>query len=211
MSQKTGRNPNRRLPAGHPERPARPERAERRAAPARVPLITRKPSQPPVAAQASWRNPLHALKDSLGILFDFEFNRYLTLQLLPLFYAVLLLVGLAGAVLQVKQAFAISSQHGLVILALTPLELLVWAFASRIITEFLIVAFRMAEDVRTLAGIRPAMDKLGDLLSGNSWLSKLASFMRAYQVSKEPRTSDPPETPKTTSTSANPTRPGVQP
>lgn len=182
MSQKPGRHPHRRLPAGHPDREPRPARD---GAPLRVPQITHKPRQPQTPTPLSWRHPVRAVRAYLDILFDLKFSRYLTVQLLPLLYVVLVLGGLVVIGQLVWDAFAVSPRRGLAFLLASPLALLVWASACRATTEFLLVVFRMSEDVRTLASIKPTVDRLDGLLSGNNWLSRLMPFLKAYQASKD--------------------------
>lgn len=181
MSQRSGRNPNRRLPAGHPDRSPSPERASGNAKPAKkVPQITMKPKH----AKPQRRNILSLLTDYLRLLFDLKFSRYLTVQLLPLLYVVLVIGGLGVIGQQVWDAFAHSPQRGLAYLAASPFALLVWASACRATTEFLLVVFRMSEDVRTLASIKPTVDRIDNLFSGNNWISRLLPFIKAYQASR---------------------------
>lgn len=185
----TGRDPNRRLPAGHPERhldngsqrprPAAPKR------PQRVPQITLKQTRTtPVR-----RSLLQLAMDYLRLLFDLKFQRYLTVQLLPMLYVILVIGGLAVIGQLVWDAFQEDTQRGLAYLAVSPLALLVWASACRATTEFLLVVFRMSEDVRTLASIKPTVDKLDHLFSGNHWISRLMPFMKAFQAAQEEKRS----------------------
>ncbi len=183
MSHRSGRNPNRRLPAGHPQRDdsGKTPRPSART-PAKVPQITMKSKH---AAKPPRRNIVSLFMDYLRLLFDLKFTRYLTVQLLPLLYVVLVIGGLGVIGQQVWDAFARSPQRGLAYLAVSPLALLVWASACRATTEFLLVVFRMSEDVHTLAGIRPTVDRIDTLFSGNTWISRLLPFIKAYQASRD--------------------------
>lgn len=179
MSQRSGRNPDRRFPAGHPQH-GKPAVSHK---PPRVPQISVKPRQTPGTLPR--RNLLFLVRDYFSILFDLKFSRYLTVQLLPLLYVVLVIGGVAVIGQLVWDAFARETQRGLIFLAASPFAVLVWASACRATTEFLLVVFRMSEDVKTLAGIRPTIDRVGEMISGPNWLSRLLPFIKAYQSSRD--------------------------
>ncbi|PQA50198.1 DUF4282 domain-containing protein [Amnimonas aquatica] len=194
-----GRNPERRLPAGHPERgegrPATdpPKRAEARHRQGPQPAQQHKPARgkarlPRITAPARPAEGLPELvRDYFRILFDLRFTRYLTVQLLPLLYVVLVIGGIGVIGQLVWDAFGDSAGRGLTFLLASPFAVLVWASACRAATEFLLVVFRMSEDVHRLAGIRPTVDKLGELMNGGNWFSRLMSFSKT-----DPRADAPP-------------------
>jgi hypothetical protein len=134
----------------------------------------------------------HALfRDYLVLLCDLRFSRYLTVQMLPILY-VLLVIGGVGVIGQfVWDAFAQSLLRGITFLVTAPVAVLIWASACRAITEFLLVVFRMSEDVNRLAGIRPTVDKLDQMLSGPSWISKLVTSVQTYQQQQKPPRATP--------------------
>ncbi|MBA4151323.1 MAG: hypothetical protein C0509_02065 [Acinetobacter sp.] len=148
----------------------------------RVPQIRRNPKS---GGMPHNRGLLYLIKDYFSILFDLKFSRYLTVQLLPLLYVVLVIGGLGVIAQQVWDAFAVSTQRGLMFLLASPLAVLVWASACRATTEFLLVVFRMSQDVQTLASIKPTVDKLDNLFSGPNWISRLMPFIKAYQASRD--------------------------
>lgn len=186
MNRQRGRNPNRRLPAGHPDHKtgsgtaAASTPAHRRP---RVPQITMKNKHDKPVRPV--RDLPFLFRDYIAILFDLRFSRYLTVQLLPLLYVVLVLGGLGVICQQVYDAFGRDTQRGLAYLAVSPFALLVWASACRATTEFLLAVFRMSEDVRTLASIKPTVDRLDNLLSGNNWISRLLPFIKAVQARRD--------------------------
>lgn len=138
--------------------------------------------KPPLKASKS-----ALFRDYLVLLCDLRFTRYLTVQMLPIFY-VLLVIGGVGVIGQfVWDAFAESMLRGLTFLIASPVAILIWVSACRAITEFLLAVFRMSEDVNRLAGIRPTVDKLDQFISGPSWLGKLISGMQSYSSQKPPR------------------------
>ncbi len=155
----------------------------------RVPQITLKPkpgSLPPK------RNIAQLFVDYLRILFDLKFNRYLTVQLLPLLYVVLVIGGLGVIVQLVFDAFAHSPKRGLIYLLAFPVAALVWASACRATTEFLLVVFRMSEDVHTLSQITPTVQKIDAMFAGPNWMSRLMPFIKAYQDSRDSSSKNTP-------------------
>ena len=185
MSRHSGRRHDRRLPAGHPDRQEGSRGAASSERPPRLPEITMKPAR---AAHSSRRGHHHkqatpgglaGLRETLGLLSDLEFSQYLTVRLLPLMYVLLLAASVFLVARDVWQAFAADVDTGLVHLALAPAALLLMALASRIAVEFLLVLFRMSQDVKTLSGIRPAVDRLDSLMSGGSWIARLVKAVQA--------------------------------
>lgn len=147
--------------------------------PRRIPQI-RNPRQPQPR-----RGLLFLFQDYLNILFDLRFSRYLTVQLLPLLYVILVIGGVGVIGQQVWDAFADSTRRGLIYVLVSPFAVLVWASACRATTEFLLVVFRMSQDVQTLASIKPTVDRLDNLFSGSNWISRLMPFIKAYQASRD--------------------------
>lgn len=89
----------------------------------------------------------------MGGIFDFRFRRNLTMQLLPLFY-VLLLLGAAGVIaLAVVVAFWVSPLAGLVAVIVAPLAFLAAAAVIRAALEYLVMAYRIMETVQNMQGI----------------------------------------------------------
>lgn len=190
MSQRHPRNAQRRLPAGHPDREQReadPNSSPKSSSKAsrsnlRVPQITMKPKPGSLPPR---RNIAQLFMDYLRILFDLKFNQYLTVQLLPLLYVILVIGGLGVFAQWIVDAFAHSTQRGLIYVLVFPIAALVWASACRATTEFLLVVFRMSEDVRTLSQITPTVKKIDAMFAGSNWMSRLLPFIKAFQESRE--------------------------
>ncbi len=92
-------------------------------------------------------------RNFMGGIFDFRFRRNLTMQLLPLFY-VLLLLGAAGVIaLAVVVAFWVSPLAGLVAVVVAPLAFLAAAAVIRAALEYLVMAYRIMETVQSMQGI----------------------------------------------------------
>lgn len=98
-------------------------------------------------------------------LFDFSFEKYMIIQMLPILYGMLLFAIGAGILYLIAEAFL----HGQVargifyLLFAGPLAFVVAASLLRGLLEFYIVIFRIAEDVDELLGVRDTVDKLSGL------------------------------------------------
>lgn len=138
-------------------------------------------------------------RDYLVLLCDLRFSRYLTVQMLPILY-VLLVIGGVGVIGQfVWDAFAQSLLRGITFLVAAPVAVLIWISACRAITEFLLAVFRMSEDVNKLAGIRPTVDKLDQFISGPSWMSRIMGSVQSVSQQQKPPRATPaihPEKPQ---------------
>ena len=132
-------------------------------------------------------NKYALFRDYLILLCDLRFTRYLTVQMLPILY-VLLVIGGLGVIGQfVWDAFTQSTLRGLTFVIAAPVAILIWVSACRAITEFLLAVFRMSEDVNRLAGIRPTVDKLDQFISGPSWLGRIMGSVQAAAQQKPAR------------------------
>lgn len=84
---------------------------------------------------------------------DLRFGRYLSMQLLPIFY-LLLLVGAAFVIVAlVGVAFWFSTAYGLVALAMAPVAWLVVAAIARAALEFLVMAYRIMHTVQSMGQV----------------------------------------------------------
>lgn len=97
-------------------------------------------------------------------LFNFRFDRYMIIQVLPGAYG-LILTSIALALLYVSvEAFMQSTWRGLFYLFFAgPLAFLVAASVLRALLEFYMVVFRIAEHVDELVGIRDTVDRLSGI------------------------------------------------
>lgn len=101
-------------------------------------------------------------------LIDFRFNQYLSMQLLPVFYA-LLLLGILGFFVALNAvAFWFSSLAGLATLAITPFGLLIAFAVTRAALEFLVMAYRIMETVQRMDRIPQQVDNLNSKVDGIS-------------------------------------------
>ena len=111
-----------------------------------------------------------AMRHFLAGILDLRFERNLTMQLLPLFYA-LLLLGAAGVMLVLTAlAFWFSPLAGLGMLVLSPLGFLAAAAVIRAALEYLVMAYRIMETVKGMEHISGQVDHLSqefDLIAGD--------------------------------------------
>lgn len=90
------------------------------------------------------------IRNFLGAITDLRFGRYLTMQLLPIFY-VLLLLGAAIVVAALTGlVFWLSPWWGLVALVVAPVAWLVIAAVVRAALEFLVMAYRIMITVQNM-------------------------------------------------------------
>lgn len=101
-------------------------------------------------------------------LIDFRFQQYLSMQLLPVFYA-LLLLGILGFFLALNvAAFWYSHLVGVFVLAATPFALLIAFAVTRAALEFLVMAYRIMETVQRMDRIPQQVDNLNSKVDGIS-------------------------------------------
>lgn len=110
-------------------------------------------------------------------LFDFSFERYMIIQMLPILYGMMLFGLGAGIIYLVVEAFVNGSpwRAFFYLFFAGPLAFVVIASMLRAMLEFYIVIFRIAEDVDELVGIRDTVDKLSGL---QETVGQMASITR---------------------------------
>jgi len=90
-------------------------------------------------------------KGFLGALFDFGFTSFVTPKVIKVLYVLIMIGTVASALLFTVMAFKVSTVFGLLTLIIgDPLFILIVMAIYRIILEFFVVVFRVAEDVRAL-------------------------------------------------------------
>lgn len=107
-------------------------------------------------------------------LFNFRFDKYMIIQVIPGVYG-LALAGLAVALVYLSvEAFLNSPWRGLFYFFFAaPLTFLVAASILRALLEFYIVIFRIAENVDELVGMRDTVDRLSGISSTVDELSTM--------------------------------------
>jgi hypothetical protein len=90
-------------------------------------------------------------KGFFGALFDFSFSSFVTPSIIKALYALFVAAAAATSLLFIVVAFRLSMAFGLfTLLVLAPIGFLLWVAFYRVILEFYMVTFRMAEDIRDL-------------------------------------------------------------
>ena len=116
-----------------------------------------------IYSRAFWVEIEQNARAYLRVLFDFSFTEYLTIQLLPIFYGIIILGCLGLVFYQVLMAFISSMWLGLLVLMAAPFAFLVLLSVMRALFEFYIVIFRIAEDVDELVKLRDSVERLSGL------------------------------------------------
>ncbi len=90
-------------------------------------------------------------KGFLGALFDFGFTSFVTPRIIKVLYALLMIGAVVSALASTIVVFKVSPAFGIVTLLFgDPLVILIVMAIYRMILEFFVVTFRLAEDIRAL-------------------------------------------------------------
>lgn len=110
-------------------------------------------------------------------LFDFSFEKYMIIQMLPILYGMMLFaIGFGICYLVVEAFLSGSTWRGFFYLFFAgPLAFVVLASLLRALLEFYMVIFRIAEDVDELLGVRDTVNKLSGI---SETVDEMASLTR---------------------------------
>lgn len=97
------------------------------------------------------------------LLFDFTFQRYISLQIIPLVYLLIVFATASALAYGVALAFLYDLRFGVAALILAPPTFLVWVSVCRVVLELLMVVFRMAGQLDEVGAMRESVDKLSGL------------------------------------------------
>ena len=130
-----------------------------------------------MATTSKLKNAATISRDYLLALFDFSFTRYITIQMMPVVYGLMILA--SGVIIadQVVGAFATSHTKGWAYSVLSPFAFVVLLSVFRALLEFFGVVFRIAEAIDELAGMRESVDKISGL-TDIAALTRRIPFMR---------------------------------
>lgn len=101
-------------------------------------------------------------KGFLTTLFDFTFTSFVTTKLIKLLYVIGLIFATVGAIVFIVGGFRINAGLGVLALLVSPVIFLIYSLLIRVYLEIIIVIFRIAEDVRVLAGGKSESDNDDD-------------------------------------------------
>ena len=102
----------------------------------------------------------NSLKNFASGVLDLSFKKKMTIELLPLFYALLLLAAAGISLLIVAGAFWLSIWAGLIALLFVPLGFIVAVAIIRAALEYLVLAFGILETVNNMNRIPEQVDNL---------------------------------------------------
>jgi Domain of unknown function (DUF4282) len=85
-------------------------------------------------------------------LLDFSFQHFVAQKYVKLLYALHLLVGLIAAIGMVFNGFQVSTSQGLLFLLLAVVAYFFWILYVRVTLEFLVAAFRTADNIARVSG-----------------------------------------------------------
>jgi hypothetical protein len=91
------------------------------------------------------------VKGFLASLFDFSFSSLVTTKIVRFLYILLLVVGTVAAVVVLLGALAEGGPGALLAIVVVPVLWLIGVIYLRVLMETLIVLFRIAENVQTIA------------------------------------------------------------
>lgn len=132
-------------------------------------------------------------------LFNFRFDKYMIIQVIPGVYGVALVALALGLIYLCVDEFLISTWRGLFFLFIgAPLGFLVAASTLRALLEFYMVVFKISEHVDQLVGLRDTVDRLsgiGDSVDEMVAVTRRIPFWRALAGSR-PKGRTPPDEPR---------------
>ena len=97
------------------------------------------------------------------LLFDLSFQHYISLQIIPLVYLLVLLVSPVAIGWMVWLAFSQGPAAGFSALVLAPFVFLAWVSCCRVVLELLMVVFRLTGQLDAVAFMRESVDKLSEV------------------------------------------------
>lgn len=123
-------------------------------------------------------------------LFDFSFTRFITVQMFPVLYGVILASSLIAAIYLTIEAFFTSWVRGLFfLLVAAPIGFITVATITRSLMEFFIVVFRIAEDADEIRAIAEKFSGLSESVESVRDLTRKIPFWRNAGSKNNP----PPE------------------
>ncbi|MCG8671507.1 MAG: DUF4282 domain-containing protein [Pseudomonadales bacterium] len=113
----------------------------------------------------------------LGTLFDFSFSRFITIQMFPAIYGIVLATTLFGLLYLTVEAFLVSIPRGLFYLVVaTPITFLGIATITRAVMEFYLVVFKIAENIDEMREVTENFSGISQTVGGVKDLTKKLPF-----------------------------------
>lgn len=122
----------------------------------------------------------------LGTLFDFSFSRFITIQMFPAIYGIILATTLFGIMYLTVEAFLISIPRGLFYLLVAgPIAFLGIATVTRAIMEFYLVVFRIAENIDEMRLVTEKFSGISETVGGVKDFTKRLPFWSIKQEQQD--------------------------
>ncbi len=113
----------------------------------------------------------------LGTLFDFSFSRFITIQMFPAIYGIILATTLFGIMYLTVEAFIVSIPRGLFYLLVAgPIAFLGIATITRAVMEFYLVVFRIAENIDEMRVVTENFSGISETVGGVKDFTKRLPF-----------------------------------
>lgn len=125
------------------------------------------------------------------LLFDLNFQHYISLQIIPLCYLLVLISTAGGLAFLVVTSFIQNPWLGLFYLCLSPLVFLIWVSICRVVLELLIVVFRITAQLDHVSSMN---DSLGEVTALTRPLSRLFQTKAPRPTPRTSRQDTPPPT-----------------
>jgi pilus assembly protein TadC len=125
------------------------------------------------------------------LLFDLSFQHYISLQIIPLCYLLVLISSAGGLAFLVVTSFIKNAWLGLFYLCLSPMVFLIWVSICRVVLELLIVVFRITAQLDHVSSMN---DSLGEVTALTRPLSRLFQSKPARPPRPSSRSDTPPPT-----------------
>lgn len=137
------------------------------------------------------RHASNTARGYFSTLFDFSFSRFITVQMFPVLYGVILLSTVIGIGYFTAEAFLSSMWRGLFYLLVAgPVAFITIATVTRALMEFYIVVFRIAENMDEIREITERFSGLSQSVESMQNLTKRLPFWGAT-ATRQPEEPDP--------------------
>ena len=123
------------------------------------------------------------------LLFDLNFQHYISLQIIPLCYLLVLITTAGGLAFLVVTQFMQNIWLGLFYLCVSPMVFLIWVSLCRVMLELLIVVFRITAQLDHVSSMN---DSLGEVTVLIWLLSRLFQPKSARPVRTSRQDTPPP-------------------
>lgn len=126
-------------------------------------------------------------------LFDFSFTRFITVQMFPVLYGVILASALIGVIYFTVEAFLTSWWRGLFYLFIAgPVGFITVATITRALMEFYLVVFHIYEDMDEIRVISKRFSGLSESVESVTGITRKFPFLNG-SLGKTPKEEEPEE------------------